>query len=117
MSRVLCLLRNIRTRLRTCGEGGLDVATAAKNSITATETIDVPRTTIQEKAEPQNTSSSSIPTSNKSTTNVKSTNSTIATSITSGNNVSQQRNLNEQELFASLAKTAGSMLTHAMVRK
>ena len=117
MSRVICLLRNIRTRLRTCGEGGLDVAAAAKNSITAVETIDLPRPVIQDKAEPANPSTSNVPPANKTATNVKPSNSTITTNISSGNNVFQQKNLNEQELFASLAKTAGSMLTNAIVRK
>ena len=117
VSRVICLLRNIRTRLRTCGEGGLDVAAAAKNSITAVETIDLPRPVIQDKAEPANPSTSNVPPANKTATNVKPSNSTITTNISSGNNVFQQKNLNEQELFASLAKTAGSMLTNAIVRK
>ena len=115
MARAICLLRNIRTRLKTCGEGGLDVATKATNSVSTTETIELPRPSVQEKTESQNSSSTNVPTTNKSSVTVKTVSSSIASSIASGTNLLQQRNLNEQEVMArlneSLAKTAGTMLT------
>ena len=114
MTRVLCLLRNIRTRLKTCGEGGLDVATAATNSVASTDTIDLPRT-VQEKTEATSSSSTNVQTTNMNST--KSGNSATTSNITSGVNLLQQRNIDEKAVFASLAKTAGAMLTNTIVRK
>ena len=115
VARAICLLRNIRTRLKTCGEGGLDVATKATNSVSTTETIELPRPPVQEKTESQSSSSTNVTTTNKSSVTVKTVSSSIASSLASGTNLLQQRNLNEQEVMArlneSLAKTAGTMLT------
>ena len=110
----MCLLRNIRTRLRTCGEGGLDVATAATNSVVSADAIDVPRT-VQEKVEVTSTSSTNVQTT--STSSAKNGISAVSSNITSGVSLLQQRNINEKAVFASLAKTAGEMLTNTIVRK
>ena len=107
VARVLCLLRNIRTRLKDCGEGGLDVATEATTNIELTDFSDSTRA-IPEKTE------TSLLTTNVQTTSISSVNSksanTITTNVTSGTNLLQQRNLNDKAVFASLAKTAGEMI-------
>ena len=100
-------MRNIRTRLKDCGEGGLDVATEATINVALTESLDSTRV-ITEKTDV------SLPTPNVQTTtqssvNIKSGN-TVTTNIASGPNLLQQRNLNDKAVFASLAKTAGEMI-------
>ena len=107
VARVLCLLRNIRTRLKDCGEGGLDVATEATINVALTEAVDSARV-IPEKTDV------SLPTPNVQTTSLSSVNiksgNTVTTNITSGPNLIQQRKLNDKAVFASLATTAGEML-------
>ena len=109
VARVLCLLRNIRTRLKSCGEGGLDIATAATANIVSNEPEDTSRAA-QENIDVPSTTPSVQSTPNLSTVNIKSGNTT-ASNITSGVSVLQQRNLNEKVVLAQLAKTAGEMLT------
>ena len=109
VARVLCLLRNIRTRLKACGEGGLDVASAATNNIVTSETLESARA-VPDKIDVPSTASN-VQTTNLSSANIKSGNSTVITNITSGTCLLQQRNLNDKAVFASMAKTAGEMLT------
>ena len=108
VARVLCLLRNIRTRLKACGDGGLDVATAATATIASNETIDSTGTRQDNGDVPSATPS--VQTNNIGATNIKGGNA-VASNITSGANLLQQRNLNEKGVLASMAKTAGEMLT------
>ena len=107
MARVLCLLRNIRTRLKDCGERGLDVATEATINIALSEAMDSTRV-IPEKTE------ASLPTPSVQTTSLTSVNiksgNTVTTNIPTVPNLLQQRNLNDKAVFASLAKTAGEMI-------
>ena len=106
VARVLCLLRNIRTRLKSCGEGGLDVARAATDSIVSLDSVDSTKV-IQENIESTPTVQTAT---NITSTNSKAAANTTTNNSTSGANLLQQRNLNEKTVFASMAKTAGDML-------
>ena len=108
VARVLCLLRNIRARLRSCGEGGLDVASAATANIESNESKDSVGTRQENGDVPSSTPN--VQSTNISSVNIKS-GAAGANNITSGSSLLQQRNLNEKGMFASMAKTTGEMLT------
>ena len=108
VARVLCLLRNIRARLRSCGEGGLDVASAATANIESNEAKDSVGTRPENGDVPSSTAN--VQSTNISSVNIKS-GAAGTNNITSGSSLLQQRNLNEKGMFASMAKTAGEILT------
>ena len=111
MARVLCLLRNIRARLKPCGNGGLDIATAAMTTIASNENVDTVGTRSTNDNEDV-AASTAINTQPSSIGAAASKGGNIATSnITPGTSLLQQRNLNERGVIASMAKTAGEMLT------
>ena len=111
VARVLCLLRNIRARLKTCGNGGLDIATAAMTTIASNENVDTLGTRLTNENEDVGASTAiSTQPSSIGTATSKSGNSATS-NITPGTSLLQQRNLNERGVIASMAKTAGEMLT------
>ena len=111
VARVLCLLRNIRARLKTCGNGGLDIATAAMTTIASSENVDTLGTRLTNENEDVGASTAiSTQPSSIGTATSKSGNSATS-NITPGTSLLQQRNLNERGVIASMAKTAGEMLT------